>query len=114
MCCPYTSRDEITTAIRNSVKSVEQGRMRIRYEILYSHRSQVHHLHINFLSFRDLDEHVIEQNLFTAKSPPLDILVRTSGEIRLSDFLLWQVSLYTVIGMCSVYGQVLIVASLPV
>ncbi|KAI8583428.1 hypothetical protein K450DRAFT_223619 [Umbelopsis ramanniana AG] len=70
ICCPYTSRDEISTAMRNSVKKVEQGHMRIR----------------------DINEHVIEQNLFTAKSPPLDILVRTSGEIRLSDFLLWQSS----------------------
>jgi len=70
VCCPYTSRDEITTAMRNSIKSVEQGKMRLR----------------------DIDDHVIEQNLFTAKSPPLDILVRTSGEIRLSDFLLWQCS----------------------
>lgn len=41
---------------------------------------------------RDIDEHVIDRNLFTAHSPPLDILVRTSGEIRLSDFLLWQAS----------------------
>lgn len=46
----------------------------------------------NYFAFRDINEHVIEQSLFTAKSPPLDILIRTSGEIRLSDFLLWQVS----------------------
>ncbi|KAJ2960546.1 hypothetical protein NQZ79_g4158 [Umbelopsis isabellina] len=68
ICCPYTSRDEMTTAIRKTVKDVETGRLRTR----------------------DIDEHVIDRNLFTAHSPPLDILVRTSGEIRLSDFLLWQ------------------------
>jgi undecaprenyl diphosphate synthase len=32
----------------------------------------------------------IERNLFTADLPPLDLLIRTSGEVRLSNFLLWQ------------------------
>ena len=33
----------------------------------------------------------ISENLYTSASPPLDILIRTSGVNRLSDFLLWQV-----------------------
>lgn len=32
----------------------------------------------------------IERHLFTADLPPLDLLIRTSGEVRLSNFLLWQ------------------------
>ena len=32
----------------------------------------------------------IEDNLYTAGLPPLDLLIRTSGEVRLSNFLLWQ------------------------
>lgn len=32
----------------------------------------------------------VEKYLFTAELPPLDLLIRTSGEIRLSNFLLWQ------------------------
>jgi undecaprenyl diphosphate synthase len=32
----------------------------------------------------------LEQRLFTHELPPLDLLIRTSGEIRLSNFLLWQ------------------------
>lgn len=41
---------------------------------------------------RDIDEAAVARNLYTSASPPLDILIRTSGVNRLSDFLLWQVS----------------------
>ncbi|GAB5349645.1 polyprenyl diphosphate synthase [Alteriqipengyuania sp. 357] len=34
----------------------------------------------------------IERHLFTADLPPLDLLIRTSGEVRLSNFLLWQMA----------------------
>ena len=37
-----------------------------------------------------IDEESIAANLFTADLPPLDLLIRTSGEVRLSNFLLWQ------------------------
>ena len=37
-----------------------------------------------------IDESAIEARLDTASLPPLDLLIRTSGEIRLSNFLLWQ------------------------
>lgn len=46
---------------------------------------------IPFARISEITEQTIHDRLFTALSPPLDILVRTSGEIRLSDFLLWQV-----------------------
>ncbi|HEX9965675.1 MAG TPA: isoprenyl transferase [Allosphingosinicella sp.] len=38
----------------------------------------------------DVDEAMIEASLDTAELPPLDLLIRTSGEQRLSNFLLWQ------------------------
>ena len=37
-----------------------------------------------------IDEQAIEDQLDTAGLPPLDLLIRTSGEVRLSNFLLWQ------------------------
>lgn len=39
-----------------------------------------------------IDEALIEAHLSTAGLPPLDFLIRTSGEMRLSNFLLWQVA----------------------
>jgi undecaprenyl diphosphate synthase len=38
----------------------------------------------------DIDEEVVERNLYTAGIPDPDLIIRTSGEIRLSNFLLWQ------------------------
>jgi undecaprenyl diphosphate synthase len=42
------------------------------------------------LSPSDIDEEAIERRLQTRDLPPLDLLIRTSGEVRLSNFLLWQ------------------------
>ena len=42
------------------------------------------------LSPSDIDEEAIERGLQTRDLPPLDLLIRTSGEVRLSNFLLWQ------------------------
>jgi undecaprenyl diphosphate synthase len=38
----------------------------------------------------EIDEEKIDQNLYTSHLPELDLLIRTSGEMRLSNFLLWQ------------------------
>lgn len=63
VCFPYTSRDEITHAIKSTIHNY---------------------------SPRQISEHELERHLFTHDAPPLDLLVRTSGTYRLSDFLLWQ------------------------
>ena len=39
-----------------------------------------------------IDETTISQHLYTAGQPDPDLLIRTSGELRLSNFLLWQIS----------------------
>ena len=44
----------------------------------------------------DIDEDLLERCLYTDVSSTVDLLIRTSGEVRLSDFLLWQSSYSTI------------------
>lgn len=70
ICFPYTGREEILHSIKEIVKKTSHD------ELLP----------------RDIDETAFENNLYTANLPPLDLLIRTSGVTRLSDFLIWQVN----------------------
>lgn len=49
----------------------------------------------------DIDESLLESNMYFGDSPPLDILVRTSGVERFSDFMLWQANKGTMIEFVS-------------
>jgi undecaprenyl diphosphate synthase len=40
----------------------------------------------------DINENLFEQHLYTQNIPPVDLLIRTSGEVRVSNFLLWQIA----------------------
>ena len=46
----------------------------------------------NEISIEDINEQLISDNLYTAGQPDPDLVIRTSGEIRLSNFLSWQVA----------------------
>ncbi|XP_008321175.1 dehydrodolichyl diphosphate synthase complex subunit Dhdds [Cynoglossus semilaevis] len=70
VCFAYTSRYEMTNAVRELAWGVEQGLIRSS----------------------DVSETLITECLYSNKSPNPDLLIRTSGEVRLSDFLLWQTS----------------------
>ena len=46
----------------------------------------------NLISLENIDESVINEHLYTRKLPDVDLLIRTSGERRISNFLLWQIA----------------------
>lgn len=46
----------------------------------------------NKLEIEDINETIFEKHLYTKDFPPVDLLIRTSGEIRISNFLLWQIA----------------------
>ncbi len=66
----YGSRDEITGAARKLAADVAAG----------------------LINPQDIDEAALASKLDTAELPDPDLLIRTAGEMRLSNFLLWQVS----------------------
>jgi undecaprenyl diphosphate synthase len=46
----------------------------------------------NIISTDDIDELIINEHLYTQNLPDVDLLIRTSGEHRISNFLLWQIA----------------------
>lgn len=76
----YSSRAEITVAVRKIAEQVKSGQIDIN----------------------DIDEQTISNNLYTAGIPDPDLLVRTAGEMRISNYLLWQIS-YAEIYVTDVY-----------
>ena len=66
----YGSQKEILNAVQNICKEVKEG----------------------VLEIEDINEKVFEDHLYTKDFPPVDLLIRTSGEVRVSNFLLWQIA----------------------
>ena len=66
----YSSRWEITDAVRRIATKVKDGE----------------------LSIDDINDQVVSDNLTTAGIPDPELLIRTSGELRLSNYLLWQMA----------------------
>ncbi len=44
------------------------------------------------ISLDDINVELMDQHLYTKELPPLDLLIRTSGELRISNYLLWQLA----------------------
>ncbi|MEX2350677.1 MAG: isoprenyl transferase [Flavobacteriaceae bacterium] len=66
----YGSREEITQAVKELCHKVKN----------------------NIISIEKIDETVINEHLYTQNLPEVDLLIRTSGEQRISNFLLWQIA----------------------
>ncbi|MCK5162550.1 MAG: isoprenyl transferase [Desulfobacula sp.] len=64
----YGSREEITTAVRKIAKKIKS----------------------KDLDYKDISQDLISDHLYTKEMPDPDLIIRTSGEYRLSNFLLWQ------------------------
>lgn len=68
LCIDYGSFDELSTAIKNITSEVVENKLEIS----------------------DINEQCIMSHLFTKDYPPVDLMIRTSGELRLSNYLLLQ------------------------
>ncbi|MSU27620.1 MAG: isoprenyl transferase [Pedosphaera sp.] len=63
-----------------------------RTEIIEATRAIAQQVKAGKLDPAEINEQVIAQNLYTHAYPDPDLLIRTSGELRVSNFLLWQIS----------------------
>ena len=66
----YGSREELINVVKNISNKVKN----------------------NIISIDSIDESIINQHLYTQDLPDVDLLIRTSGEHRISNFLLWQIA----------------------
>ena len=70
ICLNYGGKEELTRAARLIAQEVKDGKLNIE----------------------DINEQVMENHLYTAGLPNVDLMIRTSGEIRTSNFLPWQIA----------------------
>jgi len=63
-----------------------------RAELVDAFNAILHRVRHNGLSTCQVDEQTIADHLYTAGLPDPDLLIRTSGEMRVSNFLLWQIA----------------------
>ena len=70
ICLNYGGRDEMKRATQEIAKQVKQGTLEIE----------------------DITEELITKNLYSKDAPDPDLMIRTSGELRTSGFLLWQMA----------------------
>jgi len=66
----YSSKNEIVRAMQHIAKNIKSGQMDIE----------------------DINEETIKNHLYTHNIPDPELLIRTSGELRISNFLLWQIA----------------------
>lgn len=97
--------EELPMDVREVIKEVEgetqdNSSMILQLAISYSGRDDIAHsvkeivskIKSGELNSEDITEELIEENLYTAGVPDPDLLIRTSGESRLSNFMMWQLA----------------------
>ena len=87
--------DEIRSSIQRAEERTRGGtRMVLNIAFNYSGRSEIIDTIRALLAARvnppDVNEELVERNLYTWGQPDVDLLIRTGGEHRMSNFLLWQ------------------------
>lgn len=70
MALSYSARDELVDCVKSIASQVEQGSLLVD----------------------DISKETISNNLYNSELPDVDLLIRTSGEQRISNFMLWQIS----------------------
>ncbi|MEG9327088.1 undecaprenyl diphosphate synthase [Salinimicrobium catena] len=94
---PKKAYSELSEVIK---KTSNNDRMTLTLALSYGSREELTHMvreisekvKNNEISSKAIDESVINEHLYTRNLPDVDLLIRTSGEQRISNFLLWQIA----------------------
>jgi undecaprenyl diphosphate synthase len=94
---PKKAKKELFEVIE---KTKNNSRMTLTLALSYGAREEIKNavkeicnkVKNNIISLETIDESIINQHLYTQNLPDVDLLIRTSGEHRISNFLLWQIA----------------------
>jgi undecaprenyl diphosphate synthase len=94
---PSKAKEELLGVIE---KTKDNNRMTLTIALSYGSREELlnavriisNKVKNNIISIDSLDESIINQHLYTHNLPDVDLVIRTSGEHRISNFLLWQIA----------------------
>jgi undecaprenyl diphosphate synthase len=96
-CLPKSAQKELLEVIETTKNNT---RMTLTLALSYGSREEIisavkqisDKVKNNIISIDSIDESIINQHLYTRNLPEVDLLIRTSGEHRISNFLLWQIA----------------------
>lgn len=93
------SPDRVPTDIAREIRNFEEetrNNTGLRFLVAFNYGSHDEIVHaVNEIikeNIRVVNEKIIEDHLYTRDIPPVDLLIRTSGQQRISNFLLWQIA----------------------
>jgi undecaprenyl diphosphate synthase len=96
-----TLKDKAKTKLKNIISETKSNKkLNLNLAISYGSKQEIvnvireisNKVKNNIISSKNIDENIINEHLYTRNLPNVDLLIRTGGEKRISNFLLWQIA----------------------
>ena len=96
-----TLKDKAKTKLKSIISETKSNKkLNLNLAISYGSKQEIvnvireisNKVKNNIISVKNIDENIINEHLYTRNLPNVDLLIRTGGEKRVSNFLLWQIA----------------------